>query len=86
MSSSIATVVIGKPLVDLKVLGFEEDEVTIWTEERFLPRILVQLGWFPSTSEVKRNRPDLFRAFNSPDFQEIRIGKKVLWLIVGQQP
>lgn len=80
---SVATVVIGKPLVDLALLGFEDEDVTLKTEERFLPRILVQLGWFASSSEVKRNRPDLFKEFNSPDFQKIRVGKKVLWLIVG---
>jgi|LSQX01.2.fsa_nt_gb hypothetical protein len=82
--SSVATVVIGEPLVDLSLLGFSEDEITIRTDERFLPRILVELGWFPSTSEVKRNRPELFKEFNSPDLREIRIGKKILWLIVGQ--
>lgn len=82
--TTVATVVIGDPLVDLNLLGFSEDEVTIRTDENFLPRILVELGWFPSTSEVKRNRPDLFKEFNSPDFQEIRIGKKILWLIVGR--
>lgn len=31
------------------------------TDERFLPRILVGLGFFESTSQVKKNRPDLWR-------------------------
>ena len=81
---SVATVVVGEPLVDLALLGFKEEDITLKTDERFLPRVLVQLGWFSSTSEVKRNRPDLFEECNMPDFQEIRIGKKLLWLIVGE--
>ena len=31
--SSVATVVIGEPLVDLSLLGFSEDEITIRTDE-----------------------------------------------------
>jgi hypothetical protein len=82
--STIATVVVGKPLVSIETLGFEEDEVTLKTNERFLPRILVELKWFPSISEVRRNRKDLVVTLDKPDFKEIRIGKKVLWLIVGE--
>ena len=29
--------------------------------KHFLPHVLVDLGFFPSTSEVKRNRPDLWK-------------------------
>lgn len=80
----LATVVIGKPLVSLETLGFTEDEVTLYTNERFLPKILVQLGWFSSISDVRRNRNDLVVNCDKPDFQKIKIGKKVLWLIVGE--
>ena len=45
--SSVATVVIGEPRVDLSLLGFSEDEIRVSTDERFFPRILVELGWFP---------------------------------------
>lgn len=34
---------------------------TIESDETWLPRILVDAGFFPSGGEVKRNRPDLWR-------------------------
>ncbi len=34
---------------------------TIYTSETWLPRLLVDLDFFPSTSEIKRNRKDLWR-------------------------
>ena len=36
-----------------------EKEKTYFTEERFLPRILVELGIYPSVNEVRRNKPKL---------------------------
>lgn len=78
------TVVIGEPLVSLELLGFEEREVSLRTEERYLPQILVDLGFFKSKSEVRRNRPDLVRTLEELDFEDIKIGKKRLWLIVGK--
>jgi hypothetical protein len=71
---TVATVVIGKPLVALETLGFKEDEITLRTEERFLPKILTQIGFFPSTSEVRRNRKDLVMECSTPDFLQ-RNGK-----------
>lgn len=36
-------------------------EFVISSEETFLPRILVDTGFFPSTSQVRKNRADLWR-------------------------
>ena len=55
-----------------------ESEVTLLTEERFLPRILVEAGIVKSTSEVQRNRPDLWRELNELDFFQVKWGKKFL--------
>jgi len=77
-------IVIDKPLVDLKLLGIENDEITVFEEERFLPRILVKHGFFKSTSQVRKNRPDLFIELNNLDFIELKIGHKRLWIVVGE--
>lgn len=42
--------------------------------EAFLPRILVNAGLFPSTSEVKRNRPDLWREVDVNESITFRLG------------
>jgi hypothetical protein len=77
-------IIIGKPLVDLKTLGVEDSEYTVFTEERYLPKLLVQYGFMTSIGEVKRNRPDLVRDLNKTDMEFIKIGKKRFWLIVGE--
>lgn len=76
-------VVIGKPIVDLKEL-YGDEKIDLFTNERFLPNILVQLGFFRSNSEVRKNRPDLFIELNKLDFMHIKVGKKHLWLTVGK--
>ena len=76
-------VVIGKPLLDLDILGFDKN-TCVFTEERNLAQILVDIKFFKSKSEVRKNRPDLLRTLDKLDMEEIRIGKKVLWLIVGE--
>lgn len=76
-------VVVGKPIVDLKEL-YGDEEIDLFTDERFLPNILVRLGFFKSNSEVKKNRPDLFIELNKLDFMHIKVGKKHLWLTVGK--
>lgn len=57
---------------------------TLFTEERFLPRIMVEAGIVKSTSEVRRNRPDLWRGLDKPDFFQVKWGKKFLWILVGK--
>lgn len=56
----------------------------LFTDERFLPKILVDCGIVKSTSEVKRNKPQYNIILNNKDFLEIRWGKKKLWVCVGE--
>ena len=79
-------IVIGDPLVSLESLGFDDtDRVEYEYEEVFIPRILKKYGFFSSTSDVKRNRPDLWREVSFPEFTEISIGHKRLWLLIGEK-
>lgn len=53
------------------------------TIERYLPRILTQLGVTASTSEVRRNRPELVEDVpDIPHFQRITYGKRVVDIFV----
>lgn len=61
-----------------------EKPKTLFTEERFLPKILVEAGVVPSISEVKRNKPELIKQLHNPDFLEIKWGKKKVWILVGE--
>lgn len=89
----IENIVIGKPLVSLSELlssdivdwEINERNQTYYTDERYLPRILVALGIYPSVSEIKRNKPELMTTFEKPDFIQIRPKKKIpLWILVGE--
>lgn len=90
----IENVVIGKPVVDLQQLfAADEDdwdrtekEKTYFTEERFLPRILVDIGIYPSISEIRRNKPQLVVTLDHLDFiDEVKVSKKrKLWIAVGE--
>lgn len=100
-------IVIGTPLVDLQLLGVSKRETTIsftmdelrnGNGELFLPTVLKQVGFFPSTGQIKqinqqrqknekfKNDPDqnLWRNLERPEFTEFKIGKRVFWLIVGE--
>lgn len=63
-----------------------ESNKTYYTDERFLPKILVDLGIYPSVSEVRRNRPDLMMTLNNQDFiSKLKVAKKrFLWIAVGR--
>lgn len=89
----IENVVIGVPLVSAKELlsANKEDwenvefEKTVFTNERYLPNILVQLGIYPSISEIRRNKPELMIRLDKVDFINIKPKKKhPLWIIVGE--
>ena len=90
----IENIVIGAPIVDPKdVFACSDDdweaiesEKTYYTDERFLPRILVNLGIYPSVSEIRRNKPELVKSFNGLDFIDgIKAKKKrKLWILVGK--
>lgn len=85
-------VIIDTPLVHPSHLfafneqDWEENESknTLFTSERFLPRILVEAGIAKSTSEVKRNKPQLYITLDKIDFLDIKWGKKHLFICVGE--
>lgn len=102
----IDNIIIGE-LVDgltSKDLGIGDEETTIRIDlaqandmQLFLPRILVHVGLFKTTSEIKRinkdrmnskkikdsNSRNLWRTLDQPEMTLFKIGKKVFWLIVG---
>lgn len=76
--------IIDKPLLAPEYLGFNEGLIdTSFTSERYLPNLLVEIGFFKSKGEVRRNRPDLVITLDKPDMLEIKVGKKMLWILVG---
>ena len=87
-------IVIGTPIVDPKSMFTSSDddwntvekEKTYYTNERFLPRILVALGIYPSVSEIRRNKPELVRSLDGLDFIDgLKVKKKrKLWILVGE--
>jgi len=89
----VENIVIGNPIVkpyimfasDIEDWDKAEKEKTYYTEERFLPRILVDLGIYPSVNEVRRNRPDLVVTLDKLDFLDnLKVSKKrKLWILVG---
>jgi hypothetical protein len=90
----IENVIIGKSLCSPQDLlassekDWEENEKekTLFTDERFLPKILVSLGIFPSISEIRRNKPELCITLDKVDFlDKFKITKKVfLWIVIGE--
>lgn len=89
----IENIVIGKPIADpMMMFAIDQDdweriekEKTYYTEERYLPRILVDLGVYPSVSEIRRNKPELMVVLDNVDFLELKAKKKrKLWILVGE--
>ena len=90
----VENVVIGKPIVEPSTMfSLDEDdwsrtekEKTYYTEERFLPRILVDIGIYPSVNEIRRTKPDLMIELNQLDFLDnLKVSKKRrLWILVGE--
>lgn len=90
----IENIVIGKPIVEpSKMFALDEDdwnkvekEKTYYTEERFLPRILVDTGIYPSVSEIRRNKPELMVTLDKLDFMDgLKVKKKRrVWILVGE--
>ena len=62
-----------------------EFDKTFNTNERFLPKILVDLGIYSSISEIRRNKPELFITLDKKDFIfKLKVAKKrFLWIAVG---
>jgi len=90
----VENIVIGTPIAELpQMFASDEDdwnkveaEKTYYTDERFLPRILVDLGIYPSISEIRRNKPQLMISLDEVDFiSNLKVSKKrKLWILVGE--
>lgn len=90
----IENIVIGNPVAEpsLMFASDEDDwikaeaEKTYYTEERFLPRILVNLSIYPSISEIRRNKPQLMVSLDEVNFiADLKVSKKrKLWILVGK--
>ena len=88
----IQNVVIGEPVCepwqmfahDIKDWEENEKKITLFTEERFLPRIMVECGIVKSIGEVRRNKPELVKELKDIDFLEVKWGKKRLYIQVGK--
>ena len=90
----IENIVIGTPIVSPESIFASSDndwnaiekEKTYYTDERFLPRILVDLGIYPSISEIRRNKPQLVKSLDILDFIDGLKAKKKrkLWILVGE--
>ncbi len=85
-------VVVGKPLVHPKdLLAFDEQDwknneqsQTLFTESRYLPSILKEAGVVSSTSEVRRNKPELNILLERIDCLWVKWGKKKIYIVVGE--
>ncbi len=90
----IENIIIGKPIAEPSKMFAKnetdwikmEEEKTYYTQERFLPKILVELGIYPSISEIRRNKPNLMMSLNDVDFiDNLKVSKKRrLWILVGE--
>lgn len=88
----ILNIVVGTPLVSPEtLLAYDmedwlqtEKEQTMFTEQRFLPAILKDIGVAPSINEVRRNRADLMITLDRPDCFWVKWGKKKLYIVVGE--
>ena len=90
----VENIVIGKPIVEPSTMfSLDEDdwnrtekEKTYYADERFLPRILVDIGIYPSVNEIRRNKPELMVELNQLDFLDnLKVSKKRrLWILVGE--
>lgn len=98
----IGTLVDGLTCDDIGI-GKEEETLNVTMcdaleHNMFLPKILVSLGLFKSTSDVRRihkqritsqkikdsNSRDLWRTIDKPEMTHFKIGKLNFWLVVGE--
>lgn len=92
--SHIENIVVGKPLVEpMEMFANSYDDwceverdITHYTNETFLPKILVDCDFYPSISEIRRNRPDLWINLDKLDFiDKLKVKKKSwVWILVGE--
>ena len=85
-------VVIGESLVAAGSLLAEneidwednEKKKTLFTNTRFLPAVMKEAGLVSSTSEVRRNKPELCINLDKLDCINVKWGKKFLYIVVGE--
>ena len=90
----IENIVIGSPIADPIDMfsineadwNYTEKEKTYYTNERFLPKILVELGIYPSISEIRRNKPGFMVSLDKVGFVDgLKVSKKrKLWILIGE--
>lgn len=90
----VENIVIGNPIADPSSIFAKDEndwnsvekEKTYFTEERFLPRILVNIGIYPSVNEIRRNKPELMVTLDKLDFIDcLKVSKKrKVWILVGE--
>lgn len=90
----IENIVIGKPIVEPSSMFAKDEEdwnsvekdKTYFTDERFLPRILVNISIYSSVNEIRRNKPELMITLNKLDFIDcLKVSKKrKVWILVGE--
>lgn len=79
---------VGYPIVSLSdLIPREEFPDSFSTMSRYLPKIMVEAGIVSSTSEVRRNRPELCKTYpnDMTTCEEIKWGKKRLYVVVGKK-
>jgi hypothetical protein len=90
-----ANVVIGTPQIEpWQLLAFDEKDweenekkQTLFIETRFLPTIMKEAGLVKSINEVRRNKPELCKELEGPDFIDLKWGKRHLFILVeGELP
>lgn len=90
----IENIIIGTPLINpaeifsKNIIDWELNEglKTHYTNERFLPKILVELGIYPSINEIRRNRKDLMITLDKLDYIDgLKVSKKrKLYILIGE--
>ena len=87
----VKDIVIGKPICEPWYMFCNEqnewDDIkdnVLFTEERYLPKLMVDCRLVKSISEVRRNRPELIKTLDKPDFIEVKWGKSRLYIQVGE--
>mgnify|MGYP000041013689 CR=1 FL=1 len=105
MMKRIDKIVIGELVegVTLDMLVVCDDEVRLHITEDdardmefFLPKMLVSIGLFPSTTEIRHiqkvrngmehlplDERNLWRNLTTPELTKFKIGKKLFWVVMG---
>lgn len=87
----VKDIVIGKPICEPWYMFCNEqnewDDIkdnVLFTDERYLPKLMVDCGLVKSISEVRRNKPELVINLDKPDFIEVKWGKSRLYIQIGE--